>query len=314
MPAAPSTASPTDPSTPAPPPRWRRLVVVGDSFSEGLWDPYPGDPDRQRGWADRLADHLSARRTAAGEAPLEYAKLAIRGRLLRPILTEQVPRALALEPDLVSLIGGGNDILRPAADIGRLTRNLEHAVARIRATGADVLLGTGFDASGPVLGLTRSRVGVYNATLWSIARRHGCHVLDLWGMRSLQDARLWSSDRIHLTPEGHRRVADAALVGLGLAPDDGDWDEPLEEAPPTPRVARARENAEWVRIHLVPWAQRRLHGTSSGDEREPTWPEPVAWPPAGLVTGDDHEPHERVAPPAPRSDDDGPTREDRVGP
>ncbi|SMF24515.1 Lysophospholipase L1 [Cellulosimicrobium cellulans J1] len=256
------------------PPRWTSYVAIGDSFTEGLWDPYPGEPDHQRGWADLLAQHLAARRVEAGEEPLRYANLAIRGRKLRSILTEQVPAALALQPDLVSLVGGGNDILRPNADVDRLARNLEHAVVRLRASGADVLLATGFDASqSPLVSLTRPRVGVYNAHIWAIARRHGAYVLDLWGMRALQDWRVWSDDRIHLTPEGHRRVAQGALVGLGQMPDDAAWDDPLAPLPPTPAIDRARQNAQWVRTHVVPWAQRRLRGTSSGDGRLPKAPE-----------------------------------------
>ncbi|MBM7821152.1 lysophospholipase L1-like esterase [Cellulosimicrobium cellulans] len=258
----------------AAPPRWTSYLAIGDSFTEGLWDPYPGEDDHQRGWADLLAQHLALRRVEAGADPLRYGNLAIRGRKLRSILTEQVPTALELRPDLVSLIGGGNDILRPGADVDRLARNLEHAVARLRAAGIDVLLGTGFDASSsPLVGLTRPRVGVFNAHVWSIARRQGAHVLDLWGMRALQDWRMWSEDRIHLTPEGHRRVAQAALVGLGLAPDDAAWDDPLTPLPPSPVIDRARQNAQWLRAHVVPWAQRRLTGTSSGDGRLPKAPD-----------------------------------------
>ena len=113
----------------APTPRWSRYVAIGDSFTEGLWDDPDGREAPQRGWADLLASHLSARRSAAGEPQLEYANLAIRGRLLRPILVEQVPAALALGPDLVSLVGGGNDLLRPGADVDRMARNLEAAAS-----------------------------------------------------------------------------------------------------------------------------------------------------------------------------------------
>ncbi|WP_253182107.1 SGNH/GDSL hydrolase family protein [Cellulosimicrobium cellulans] len=261
-------------TAPEGPPRWTSYVAIGDSFSEGLWDPYPGKEDHQRGWADLLAQHLAVRRVQAGAEPLRYANLAIRGRKLPAILTEQVPAALELRPDLVSLVGGGNDILRPSADVDRLSRTLEDAVARLRAAGVDVLLATGFDASrSPVVNLTRPRVGVFNANLWAIARRHGAYVLDLWGMRALQDWRMWSDDRIHLTPEGHRRVAQGALVGLGQEPDDAAWDDPLAPLPPAPVLDRARQNAQWVRTHLLPWAQRRLRGTSSGDHRVPKAPE-----------------------------------------
>ncbi|GAA1730722.1 SGNH/GDSL hydrolase family protein [Isoptericola hypogeus] len=286
---APTADSSTDTSADSAP-RWSRYVALGDSFSEGLWDPYPYDDGspapagtesdaKQRGWADRLADALSARRTAAGQAPLEYANLAIRGRLLRPILDEQVDVALAAQPDLVSLVGGGNDILRPQADIDVLSARLEEEVAKLRAAGIDVLLGTGFKA-GPGLSWTRGRVGQYNANLWSVARRHGAFVLDLWGLNPLFDLRMWSDDRIHLTPEGHRRVADAALVGLGLEPDDPDFAVQLDPLPPQAFVARARANAQWARTHVVPWVQRRIRHTSSGDGRQPKWPTPAAtWPP-----------------------------------
>src|SRR5690606_31539315 len=138
-------------------PQWRRFVAVGDSFTEGLWGE-SDDNGHPTGWADLLAAEISARQVAAGEPPLEYANLAVRGRLLRPILTEQVPQALRMAPDLVSIVGGGNDMLRPAADPDVLARNLEAAVVKARASGADVILATGMDAKdSPVVRRTRSR-------------------------------------------------------------------------------------------------------------------------------------------------------------
>src|SRR5487761_1020357 len=85
------------------------FVAIGDSFTEGLNDAAPGGGFR--GWADRLAGLL-----AADYSGLRYANLAIRGKLLRQIVAEQVPAAAAMSPDLISIAGGGNDILRPGAD------------------------------------------------------------------------------------------------------------------------------------------------------------------------------------------------------
>ncbi|MDT0167017.1 SGNH/GDSL hydrolase family protein [Actinotalea sp. AC32] len=256
---------------------WSSYAALGDSFTEGLWD-VPGveDPETAdvpcRGWADLLATHLADRR-GPDAPPFRYANLAVRGRLLGPILREQVPAAEAMTPALVSVVGGGNDMLRPAADPDGLAADLEAAVVRLRDAGADVLLGTGMDAKdSPIISRTRGRVAVYNAHIWSIARRHDAYVLDLWGMRSLRDWRMWAPDRIHLTTEGHRRVAQAALVALGLEPDDAAWDDPLVPLPPLPRAARVREDAQWVREHVYPWATRRLRGRSSGDLRRPKRP------------------------------------------
>jgi lysophospholipase L1-like esterase len=250
-------------------PRWARYVALGDSLTEGLADTYPDG--RDRGWADRLAQHLADRR----RGPIAYANLAVRGRLLRPIVAEQVEPALRLRPDLVSIWGGGNDLLRPNADPDALAGCLEAASARFRERGIDVLVGLGLDCKGtPILSTTRTRTAVFNADIWSFARRLGVFILDAWSMRSLRDRRMYHADRIHLSEAGHERVSQAALVGLGLAPERDDWDEPPDPLPPMPPGEWLTWNLGWARDHLAPWFSRRLRGVSSGDGRSckhPSW-------------------------------------------
>jgi len=248
---------------------WSCFVALGDSFTEGLEDPDTGGG--YRGWADRLAEVLAVG-APAGE--LRYANLAVRGRLLPQIVAEQVPEALRLQPDLVSLVGGGNDVLRPGSDPDRLADLLEDAVRTLREAGADVLLATGVDpVKSPIINLTRGKVAVYNNHIWSIARRQGAHVVDLWGMRALQDRRMWAADRIHLTAEGHQRVAWHAAEVLGAA-SGNDWATPLPPAPTVRRRAAVREDAQWVREYVGPWVGRRLRRRSSGDAVTPKRPQP----------------------------------------
>jgi hypothetical protein len=160
--------------------------------------------------------------------------------------------------------------------VENLLAKVDRAVGRIRATGADVLLATGADpANSPVIRRIRAKSAVYYAGTWSIAQRHGAHVVDLWGMRALRDLRLWAPDRLHLTGEGHRRVANAALVALGLEPDDPDFATPLPRARATPLGTRARDDAVWAREHLAPWVGRHLRGRSTGDGRAPKRPVPT---------------------------------------
>ena len=241
---------------------WHRYVAIGDSFTEGMSDEDPQHPDRYVGWADRLARHLSA----LADGDLTYANLAVRGRLLADVVGPQLDAALALRPDLVSMVGGGNDILRPKADLDDIAGQLEAAVVRIRATGADVLLATPTDPVGaPVLKHLRGRHAIHSANVFSIAQQHGCYVINQWGMRALQDWRLWSEDRIHMTAEGHRRVALNALSALGHETDREDWSTPLPPPEPVGRREAVAANADWARTHLAPWVQRRLRGESSGD-------------------------------------------------
>ena len=247
---------------------YTRYVAIGDSFTEGMADPDPARANRYVGWADRLAAHLAPMAgdgDGAGSA-FGYANLAIRGRLLAYIAGAQVGNALALAPDLVSIVGGGNDILRPRADIDALAARLEDAVSRLRASGADVLLATPTDPrDAPLIRASRGRAATYTAHIWSIARRHDAHVIDLWGMDALRDWRLWAPDRIHLTSEGHRRVALNAFTALGFTAPDSGWAIPLPPAAPISRSEWARANALWAREYVAPWVQRRLRGQSSGD-------------------------------------------------
>jgi lysophospholipase L1-like esterase len=251
-------------------------VALGDSFTEGLSDPDPQRPGEYRGWADRLAGHLSA----AADGEVEYANRAVRGRLVAQVLDEQLPVALAARPDLVSLVAGGNDLLRPGGDPDALAAAFEGAVARLRAAGADVLLATGVDPRRtPIIRRIRGKVAVFNAHVWSIAGRHGAAVLDQWGAAWLQDRRMWDTDRIHLTAEGHRRIALAAADALGVPGGAGEeWRTPLTPAPPRPLAVAVAEEAAWVRGFVAPWVGRRLRGRSSGDGRAPKRPVPLALP------------------------------------
>lgn len=246
-------------------PVWTRYVALGDSFTEGMVDVDPQDESRYAGWADRLARRLAADARAA-HVPFSYANLAVRGRKLDDVVGPQLDRALTMDPDLVSIVGGGNDLLRPSVDIDGLAARLEQAVVRLRATGADVLLATPTDTrEAGLFKALRGRHAIHTANLFTIAQRHGCSVLNLWGMSSIRDWRMWGDDRIHLNSEGHARTAQAAMVALGLTPEDPDWDVPL---PPADRAARSqelRQHAEWVTVHAAPWVERRVRGTSSGD-------------------------------------------------
>jgi len=251
---------------------WTRYVAIGDSFTEGMSDPDPTRPDAYVGWADRLAHHLDA--IAEREhLPFGYANLAVRGRKLDDVVGPQLDDAMTMQPDLVSMVGGGNDLLRPQVDLDGLASRLEEAVVRIRHGGADVLLATPTDTrDAGLFKPLRGRHAVHTAILFTIAQRHGCFVLNLWGLAALRDWRMWAEDRIHLTTEGHRRVAQAALVALGLEPDDDAWDDPLAPLPPLPRTEQLRADAAWIREHVYPWATRRLRRRSSGDLRVPKRP------------------------------------------
>ena len=92
---------------------------------------------------------------------------------------------------------------------------------------------------------------------------------------------MWGEDRIHLSTEGHQRVAQAGLAALGLETTEG-WDEPLPKRPPLPAGERRRERARWAVSYAGPWVQRRLTGRSSGDSVTAKLAEPTPFGPKDL--------------------------------
>ena len=249
-----------------------RYVALGDSFTEGVGDPDPDRPNGLRGWADRVAEVLAATAASAG-VEFGYANLAVRGRKLAAVLDQQVPPALALEPDLVTLYAGANDIMRPRVDLDVLAERYDAGLAALAGTGARLVVFTAFDPGGSAIyRALRGRFALYNeAVRWS-ADRYGAGVVDFWRMREYRDWRYWDDDRLHLSPVGHQRMSVAVLDALGVAHDAVPL--PLPELRVLSRRQQLHADLAWTRGFLVPWLHRRLTGRSSGDLITPKYPEP----------------------------------------
>ncbi|MFF1356047.1 SGNH/GDSL hydrolase family protein [Streptomyces sp. NPDC058297] len=238
----------------------RSYAAVGDSFTEGVGD--PGPDGAFVGWADRLAVLLDDR---TPEHSFRYANLAVRGKLLDQIVEDQLPRAVELAPDLVTFAAGGNDIIRPGTDPDDVAERFEKAVAKLTSAVGTVMVTTGFDTRDvPVLKHLRGKIATYNGHVRAVADRYGCPVLDLWSLKTVQDRRAWDDDRLHLSPEGHTRVALRAGQALGVEVP-ADPDQPWPAQPPRGTLEVRRDDIHWAREFLVPWIGRRLRGESSGD-------------------------------------------------
>jgi lysophospholipase L1-like esterase len=245
---------------------WQRYVALGDSFTEGVGDPDPSRPNGVRGWADRVAEVLAATTPGFG-----YANLAIRGRKLDAILAEQLEPALALEPDLVTIYAGANDILRPSVDLDALVERYDVAIGRLAATGATLLVFTAFDPGGSaIFRPLRGRFATYNELVRWSAERHGARIVDYWRLREYRDWRYWDTDRMHMGTAGHERMAIEVLDVLGV--DHGLSLAALPEVVPLRRREQLRADAQWTRTFLAPWVHRRLTGRSSGDHLLPRRP------------------------------------------
>ncbi|WP_327667699.1 SGNH/GDSL hydrolase family protein [Streptomyces sp. NBC_00485] len=246
-----------------------RYVALGDSHTEGVGD---GDDVRGlRGWADRLAEHI-----AEESRGLLYANLAVRGRLAGQVRAGQLAPALALRPDLATVVAGVNDVLRPRFDADEVAGHLEAMFAALTGQGARVATLTFPDIGriAPSARLLAPRVVALNARIQEAAQRHGVVMVDSAPHPGVTDARMWSADRLHASPRGHALIAAAVAHALDLPGSDDSWTRPL------PPHAMARTGLRvigaelrWAGGFLGPWIVRRVRGRSSGDGRLAKRPE-----------------------------------------
>lgn len=236
-----------------------RYVAIGDSFTEGVGDELPDG--RVRGWADLVAQRWAD----ASAQPVEYANFAIRGKLVWPIVDEQLEPALALRPTHLSFNGGGNDMLRPRTSVSRVVDAFTHVLRRCDEEGVTLIVLSGANPSAqlPLSRVIQRRGDLLSAAVAKrLADRDDVVRAFNWPDRELSSPPYWSEDRLHMNSRGHHRVAARVLTSLGLEPPPDWWSQPV-------LPAAAARGATYYRDHVGPWVRRRLTGTSSGDGREP---------------------------------------------
>ncbi|MFT4212105.1 MAG: SGNH/GDSL hydrolase family protein [Microbacterium sp.] len=248
-----------------------RYVAIGDSFTEGVGDEQPDGS--VRGWADIVAQGWA---DAAGEA-ISYANLAIRGKLVWPIVEQQLEPALALKPTHLSFNGGGNDMLRPRTTIAHVADAFSRVLRRCDEEGVTLILLSGANPSAglPMRRLIQRRGDELSDAVVGRIRDRADVVRALnWPDRELAGSAYWSPDRLHMNARGHHRVAARVLTELGLEPP-GEWWSLPDRLP-----ASHLGGPAYYRAHVAPWVKRRLTGRSSGDGRTAKYPDWVELQPA----------------------------------
>lgn len=243
-----------------------RIASIGDSFTEGVGDELPDG--QVRGWADVMAAGLGA----ALDEPVDYVNVAIRGRLLEPIVRDQLEAVLALDPKptLITFNGGGNDMMRPGFNLDRIMGLIEHTMKRCEEEGVELLMLSGGDPTArlPRGAMMSKRGDIYlDATAELLKGRPEQRFVDNWSDKELARAPYWSADRLHLNALGHSRVAARMLTELGVPTE-------LPTASNEPVRSGPMVEAKYYATYVLPWLGRRVLRKSSGDGRTakyPTW-------------------------------------------
>ena len=256
--------------------KYKRLIVCGDSYSEGMSDEIING--QYRGWADRLADGM------AQEAPeFTYLNLAVRGKLLKQVIDDQLPVAIGYvtgPETLLSFHAGANDALRPTYKPEVAQALYAEGVRRAAASGATLMFFTVLERtgnSGRGSDVWAARFSEFNKIVRSIGAEVGAIIIDANNDSFFSDNRFLAFDRLHLNTEGHNRVAQALLEKLGYQ-FDASWRIPLPPAPKPSWLSRRISSTIWFFSFGLPWIWRRLRGKSSGDGRSAKYPTPTRWP------------------------------------
>jgi hypothetical protein len=191
------------------------------------------------------------------------------------VRTEQLGPALEIRPDLATVMAGMNDLIRPSFNAAEVTTCLEEMFAALTAAGAHVVTVT-YPDIGKIAPLARPllpRALDFNARIRAAAARHGVTVVDTFPHAFTTDARMWSIDRLHASPQGHARFAAAVAHALNLPGSDETWTHPLPLQPPRAPWQAAATELRWIAAFAGPWIHRRIRGRSSGDGRTAKRPE-----------------------------------------
>ena len=207
-----TTTAPT--SSPSPDPPAFRYIAIGASDTVGVGASDPGNGS----WPARVAARLPAGTT--------YVNLGVSGSVASQASREQLPTALSLRPQLVTIWLAVNDLnadLSATEYAAALRSVVEPLVVR---TDARIFVGTVPDLrsvpayAGRDQASLLARITAYNAAIAAIAASFPSRVMtvDLFtGSAALTSTITVSADGFHPSNEGYRLIADRFATAIAAA-------------------------------------------------------------------------------------------------
>jgi lysophospholipase L1-like esterase len=189
-----------------------RYVALGDSTVYGV-----GASTPENNYVLQLHTRLRSVYPRA-----EVTNLGVNGATSADVVADQLPRAVALHPDLVTLSVGLNDLVQ-RKDVQEFERNIGIIFETLRPeTGAIVVASLLPDTVAlPFFRGAESVLGpqtiLFNWALQRQSRAHGVELVDLYAstQREVPDRpELLAADRYHPSDEGYARWAELMWGGV----------------------------------------------------------------------------------------------------
>lgn len=217
------------------------FVSLGDSFASGEGVGLRTAPPQT--WAGLVAESASAR----------FVALARGGAPSGKVLRDQLPMALALDPDVACVCVGLNDLFRSGGAGGDTAAGVIGLLQQLRDAGTVVAVGRLHDPTRLVRfpsrleRVVRAHVASINSALDELAEDPGVVLVDMSVLTDRPEC--WAVDRVHPSDYGHRVLAAEAARRLTL---------PHVKVGPAPDAPTSAASWRWFALHGVPWLAQRL--------------------------------------------------------
>lgn len=179
------------------------FVVLGDSAAFGTGDEIT--KGEFRGWAGFLAE--------AFQDGCNYFNFSRPGAKSTEVVDVQLPKALALDPDICAVIVGGNDMLRNGFDPVLLYKNLTTTCQKLISIGSEIIMVELHDPNellrlpNLLQRVLNRRVNAVNMVYRKVAEKFEIVTVKTRNIEDVHNLRNWHIDRMHPGPAGHFMLA-----------------------------------------------------------------------------------------------------------
>ena len=206
------------------------LVALGDSITNAN-SPSSSMPGDNKSYSFSTGTNIGSVYKHLTNSGLSVSphNLAVSGAKSADMLSGQVPTAVSLSPNYVTILIGGNDMLsllsgQPVTP-AQFQSNLSAAASQITASGRRVLIGTipnygtMWQAGYPACGnfpydpaLVSWAIGQYNSVISGVASANGFTLVDLYPYLGAGDVSDY--DCLHPNLSGQQKIANRFISGL----------------------------------------------------------------------------------------------------
>ncbi len=179
-------------------------VAIGDSLTEGYGDDVLGYETSP--FPEHLANMLGIQ---------TRHNLGVSGLRSDEILMTQIKKALALNPDLISITAGGNDMLQRKWNKKRFEANMRQMLelacqdSRVVLTCSLPDLFVHLQVSPIKKWVGRRWLHEYNQIMNHLASEYNTYHIDFYSHDLAKDFSIWSQDSVHPNAKGYFEIAKA---------------------------------------------------------------------------------------------------------